>query len=87
MRLNVSKKLLPEFVHWQVIVKVEKDRPEKFGRAARPVLERLLQKEGDRDDQTSLVPQVDNNVSQCYFLDPPRLTLHHHQIIQQDRLR
>src|ERR1700739_3836172 len=43
IRFNVSKKLLPEFVHGQMIVEVEKYRPEKFGSSARPVFKRLLQ--------------------------------------------
>src|SRR4029077_17083858 len=58
MRFNVSKKILPEFLQGQVIVEVEKYRPEKFGSAARPVFKRLLQEIADGNHQTPLVPQM-----------------------------
>ena len=68
MRFNVSKKLLPEFVHGQMIVEMEKYGTQKFRRAARPVFERLLQEIADWNNQTSLVPQMDDHLRKRDFL-------------------
>ena len=56
MRVNVSEEFLPEFFDRQMIVEIEKDRPEQFRRAACPIFKGLFQEVSDRDNQTSLIP-------------------------------
>src|SRR4029077_5747592 len=86
MRLDLSIKLLPQLIDRQMIVEVQIYRPQNVLRSTRPVFKRLFQKIIDRHDQAPLIPLLNHNIRQGYFLDLPELSFDHDNVIEKDRL-
>src|SRR5260370_26203252 len=59
---------------------IEEHRSNQFRAGASPILERLGQKIGDRQNHSTQVPHLYDYVSERDFFDVPVLSLHHHHI-------
>ena len=79
--------LVANFIDRHAVVGVDKDGTEQIRRTARPVLKRLLDKVGERNDEATQIPDSHNYVRGSNFFDPSPFTFHHHRVIQSNRLR
>ena len=76
----------PQVVERHPPVDVEFDGAEYRGFLAGPVLERGGGEVGGRQDQPPVVPDVHHHIGQGDFLDPAPFVLHHHHVVDPDRV-
>src|SRR5690606_14815624 len=73
-------------IHGNRVIKVQHDCAKNIGGGTCPVLEGLLDKIADGNDQAAQVPYTDNDIGQGDFLDPAPFSLHDNDIIDADGL-
>ncbi|MNC27870.1 hypothetical protein D3C75_760590 [compost metagenome] len=76
----------PQSIDRRFIVHIEEGDADQAAVVARPVLERLLDEIGQRQDHPPPVPQLDHDIGRGDLLAPPPLALDDDGVVQSDGL-
>jgi hypothetical protein len=81
--LDQTLQFFPEFAHRNLIIQIENDRAEQFRRNTAPILKRLLNEIGDRQNHPPEIPRADRYISESNLFDLPEFAFHHNDVVDQ----
>jgi len=82
-----AMKLLADGRDGERIIDIDTDGADDFGGSTRPVLERMFDEVGERNDKTAQIPKPDDDVGSLDFLDPAPLAFDDDRVVDANGLR
>src|SRR5207253_4992063 len=84
--LNQPFQFFSQLADWRLIIQTENYCSQQIGRDPAPILKRLLDEVGNRQNQPSKVPCPHGYVAECDLFNLTKLAFDYHNIIDEQRL-